>query len=79
MQNSKLENNTSIVHGLSIDTANADVLGGRIKTPCFTDPARCARNMKTNCFDLAGLANTGYHIGDFGVDILNEMIISKCG
>ncbi len=34
--------------------------------------------MKTNHFDLAGLADTGYHIGDFGVDILNEMIISKC-
>ncbi len=78
-QNSKLENNASIVHGLSIDTATANVPGGRIKTPRFTDPARRARNMKTNRFDLAGLANTGYHIGDFGVDILNEMIISKCG
>ncbi len=68
-----------IVHGLSVDTATANVPGGRIKTPCFTDQAWHAWNMKTNCFDLAGLANTGYHIGDFGVDILNEMIISKCG
>jgi hypothetical protein len=35
--------------------------------------------MKTNCFDLAGLTDTGYHIGDDGVDLLNEMIISNCG
>ena len=35
--------------------------------------------MKTNCFDLAGLTNTEYHIGNFGVDILTEMIISNWG
>ena len=34
--------------------------------------------MKTNRFDLAGLANTGYHIGDFGVYSLIELIISNC-
>ena len=32
-----------------------------------------------NRFDLAGLADTGYHIGDDGVALLNEMIISNCG
>jgi hypothetical protein len=35
--------------------------------------------MKTNRFDLAGLADSGYHIGDDGVDLLNERIISNCG
>ena len=35
--------------------------------------------METNRFDLAGLADTGYHIGDDGVALLNEMIISNCG
>ena len=35
--------------------------------------------MKTNRFDLAGLADTGYHIGDDGVALLNEMIIRNCG
>jgi hypothetical protein len=35
--------------------------------------------MKTNRFDLAGLADTGHHIGDDGVALLNEMIISNCG
>jgi hypothetical protein len=35
--------------------------------------------MKTNRFDLAGLADTGYHIGDDGVALLNELIISNCG
>jgi hypothetical protein len=35
--------------------------------------------MKTSRFDLAGLADTGYHIGDFGVDTLTELIISNCG
>jgi hypothetical protein len=65
--------------GLRVDTAPADVPGGRIKTPCSTDPARHARDMKTNRFDLAGLSNPDYHIGDFGVDTLTEKIISKCG
>jgi hypothetical protein len=65
--------------GLRVDMAPADVPGGRIKTPRSTDVARRARNMKTNRFDLAGLADTGYHIGDFGVDTLTEMIISNCG
>jgi hypothetical protein len=32
-----------------------------------------------NRFDSAGLANLGYHIGDFGVDSLTEAIIIKCG
>ncbi len=68
-----------MVYGLSVDTAHAGVPGGRIKTPCSFDPARRARNMKTNCFDLAGLADTGYHVGDNGVDTLTEMIISNCG
>jgi hypothetical protein len=35
--------------------------------------------MKTNRFDLAGLADTGYHISNDGVALLNEMIISNCG
>ena len=65
--------------GLRVDTTPSDVLGGKIKTPRSTDPARRARNMKTSRFDLAGLANTGYHIGDFGVDTLTELIISNCG
>jgi hypothetical protein len=65
--------------GLRVDTAPADVLGGKIKTPRSTNPVRRARNMKTSRFDLAGLADTGYHIGDFGVDTLTEMIISNCG
>ena len=69
----------SMVHGLCVDTAHAGIPGGRIKTPRSIDPARRARDRKTNCFDLAGLANAGYHVGDDGVDVLNEMIISNCG
>ena len=69
----------SMVYGLSVDTAHAGVPGGRIKTPRSIDPARRARNMKINRFDLAGLADTGYHVGDNGVDTLTEMIISNCG
>jgi hypothetical protein len=69
----------SMVHGLSVDTAHAGEPGGRIKTPRSLDPARRARNMKTNRFDLAGLADSGYHIGDDGVAALNERIISNCG
>ena len=65
--------------GLRVDTAHADAPGGRIKTPCSLNPAQHARNMKTNRFDLAGLADTGYHIGDDGVALLNEMIINNCG
>jgi hypothetical protein len=42
--------------------------GGRIKTPRSLDPARRARTMETNHFDLAGLTDTGYHIGDDRVD-----------
>jgi len=65
--------------GLRVDTAHSGAPGGRIKTPRSLDPARRARTMKTNRFDLAGLADMGYHIGDDGVDLLNEMIISNCG
>jgi len=65
--------------GLRVDTTPSVVLGGKIKTPRSIDPARHVRNMKTSRFDLAGLANTGYHIGDFGVDTLTELIISNCG
>ena len=68
-----------MVPGLRVDTAHAGEPGGRIKTPRSIDPARHARNMKTNRFDLAGLADTGYHIGDDGVALLNERIISNCG
>jgi hypothetical protein len=35
--------------------------------------------MKTNRFDLAGLADSDYHIGDDGVALLSEGIISNCG
>ena len=59
--------------------AHAGEPGGRIKTPRSLNPARRARNMKTNCFDLASLADSGYHIGDDGVALLNERIISNCG
>jgi hypothetical protein len=69
----------SMVHDLHVDTAHTGIPGGRIKTPCSIDPARRARDMKTNRFDLAGLADAGYHVGDDGVDVLNEMIISNCG
>jgi hypothetical protein len=69
----------SMVHGLHVDTAHTGVLGGRIKTPRSIDPARHARDRKTNRFDLAGLADAGYHVGDDGVDVLNEMIIINCG
>ena len=65
--------------GLRVDTSSLPILGGKIKTPRSTDPARRARTMKTSRFDLAGLADTGYHIGDFGVDTLTELIISNCG
>ena len=65
--------------GLRVDTAHAGAPGGKIKTPRSLDPAQRARTMKTNHFDLAGLADTGYHIGDDGVALLNEMIISNCG
>jgi hypothetical protein len=65
--------------GLRVDTSPLPILGGKIKTPRSTDPARRARTMKTSRFDLAGLADTGYHIGDFGVDTLTELIISNCG
>ena len=69
----------SAASGLRVDTAHAGAPDGKIKTPRSLDPARRARTMKTNRFDLAGLADTGYHIGDDGVDLLNEMIISNCG
>ena len=69
----------SMVYGLRVDTAHAGVPGGRIKTPRSIDPAPHARNMKTTRFDLAGLADTGYHVGVDGVDALNEIIISNCG
>jgi hypothetical protein len=69
----------SMVHGLCVDTAHAGVPGGRIKTPRSIDPARRAWDRKTNRFDLAGLADAGYHVGDDGVAVLNEMIISNCG
>jgi hypothetical protein len=69
----------SMVQGLRVDMAHAGKPGGRIKTPLSLDPDRHARNMKTNRFDLAGLANSGYHIGDDGVALLNERIISNCG
>jgi len=65
--------------GLRVDMAPTNVLGGKIKTPQSIDPVRHARNKKMNRFDSAGLANLGYHIGDFGVDSLTEAIISKCG
>jgi hypothetical protein len=68
-----------MVSGLRVNTAHAGDPGGRIKTPRSIDPARRARNMKTNRFDLAGLADSGYHIGDDGVALLNERIISNCG
>jgi hypothetical protein len=69
----------SLVHGLRVDTAHAGKPGGRIKTPRSLDPARRVRNMKTNRFDLAGLADSDYHIGDDGVALLSEGIISNCG
>ena len=69
----------SSAFGLRVDTAHAGAPGGKIKTPRSLDPARRARTMKTNRFDLAGLADTGYHIGDDGVALLNEMIIRNCG
>jgi hypothetical protein len=69
----------SLASSLRVDTAHADAPGGRIKTPRSLDPAWRARTMKTNRFDLAGLADTGYHIGDDGGALLNEMIISNCG
>ena len=69
----------SLVYGLRVDTAHAGVPGGRIETPCSIDPAWRARNIETNRFDLAGLADTGYHVGDDGVDALNVMIIGNCG
>ena len=65
--------------GLRVDTTPSVVLGSKIKTHRSIDPARRAQNMKTGRFDLAGLANTDYHIGDFGVDTLTELIISNCG
>ncbi len=68
-----------MVHGFRVDTAHAGVPGGRIRTPRSIDPAWRARDRKTNRFDLAGLADAGYHVGDDGVDVLNEMIISNCG
>ena len=57
----------SMVYGLRVDTAHAGAPGGKIKTPCSLYPAWRARTMKTNRFDLAGLTNSGYHIGDDGV------------
>jgi hypothetical protein len=69
----------SMAHGLRVETAPADIPGGRIKTPRSTNPAQHTRNRKMNHFDLAGLANLAYHIGDFGVDLLTKEIISKCG
>ena len=69
----------SLASSLRVDTAHAGAPGGKIKTPRSLDPARRARTMKTNRFDLAGLADTGYHIGDDGVALLNEMIISNWG
>jgi hypothetical protein len=65
--------------GLRVDMAPTNILGGKIKTPQSIDPVRHARNKKMNRFDSAGLTNSGYHIGDFGVDSLTEVIISKCG
>jgi hypothetical protein len=64
---------------LRVDTAPTDVPGGKIKTPQSIDPVWHARNKNMNRFDSAGLADLGYHIGDFGVDSLTEAIISKCG
>jgi hypothetical protein len=69
----------SMAHNLRVDTAPANIPGGRIKTSRSIDPAWHACNRKANHFDLAGLANSGYHIGDFGVDLLTKAIISKCG
>jgi hypothetical protein len=69
----------SSAFGLRVETAHAGAPGGKIKTPRSLDPARRARTMKTNRFDLAGLADTGYHISNDGVALLNEMIISNCG
>ena len=69
----------SMVHSLRVETAHTGVPGGRIKTPRSFDPARRAREMKTNRFDLAGLADAGYHVGVDGVDDLDERIISNCG
>ena len=68
-----------MVHGLRVETAHTGVPGGRIKTPRSFDPARRAREMKTNRFDLAGLADAGYHVGVDGVEDLDERIISNCG
>ncbi len=65
--------------GLRVDTAPTHVPGGKIKTPQSIDPVWHARNKKMNRFDSAGLADSGYHIGDLGVDSLTEAIISKCG
>jgi hypothetical protein len=69
----------SMVHGLRVDTAHAGVPGGRIKTPHSIDPARHAGDRKTHRFDLAGLADAGYHVGDDGVDVLNEMNFGNSG
>ena len=69
----------SLGHGLRVETVHPGVPGGRIKTPRSFDPARRAREMKTNRFDLAGLADAGYHWGVDGVDDLDERIISNCG
>jgi hypothetical protein len=55
------------------------VLGGKITTPCFTDRSHVARAKNTSEFDLAGLTEAKYHIGDMGVDVLTLQIISNCG
>jgi hypothetical protein len=53
-----------------IDTSNDMVLGGRITTPCFTDRSHVARAKNISKFDLAGLAESKYHIGEMGVEVL---------
>jgi hypothetical protein len=62
-----------------IDTSNDMVLGGRITTPCFTDHSRVAQAKNVSKFDLAGLAESKYHIGVMGVEVLTPQIISNCG
>jgi hypothetical protein len=62
-----------------IDTSNGTVPGGKITTPCFMDRSHVACTKNTSKFDLVGLAEAKYHIGNMGVKVLTLQIINNCG
>jgi hypothetical protein len=54
-------------------------MGGCIKSPRPSNKERQARNRRTSLFDVAGLASSDYHGGQWGKQMLDIPFIHLCG